>query len=170
MIGNFLRGYIDGSLSTLGIVVGASSADSPVIIVAAIGGTIANGIANLLSASSAAKAEYHGELREVEKAMVDKDLSGTVIDRKIGRQSMFAGLADGLATLIGGAVPILPMLFLSGNHALFTSIGLVVLSVIIIGIYLGKISRRNIALSALKMAVYSISVAVAVYFIQEIIV
>jgi predicted membrane protein (TIGR00267 family) len=162
MIGNFLRGYIDGSLSTLGIVVGASSADSSVIIAAALGGTIANGIANLLSASSAAKAEYHGELREVEKAMVDKDLAGTVIDRKIGRQSMFAGIADGLATIVGGAVPILPMLFLSGNQALFTSIGLVVLSVIIIGIYLGKISRRNIVISALKM--------VAVYFIQEIIV
>ena len=90
MIGNFLRGYIDGSLSTLGIVVGASSAESPVIVAAAVGGTIANGIANILSASSAAKAEYHGELREVEKAMVDKNLSGTVIDKKIEKQSMFA--------------------------------------------------------------------------------
>ena len=170
MISNFLRGYIDGSLSTLGIVVGASSAESPVIVAAAVGGTIANGIANMLSASSAAKAEYHGELREVEKAMIDKDLTGTVIDKKIGRQSVLAGLADGLATVVGGAIPILPLLFLSGNQALFTSIGLVVLSVIIIGIYLGKLSKRNLIISVLKMAVYSISVAVAVYFIQEIIV
>jgi predicted membrane protein (TIGR00267 family) len=170
MIGNFLRGYIDGALSTLGIVVGASSAESPVIVAAAVGGTIANGIANILSASSAAKAEYHGELREVEKAMVGRDLTGTVIDKKISRQSMFAGMADGLATVVGGAIPILPLLFLSGNQAMFTSIGLVVLSVIIIGVYLGKISRRNLIISGLKMAVYSISVAVAVYFVQEIIV
>ena len=83
---------------------------------------------------------------------------------------MFAGMADGLATVVGGAIPILPLLFLSGNQALFTSIGLVVLSVIIIGVYLGKLSKRNLIISGLKMAIYSISVAVAVYFIQEIIV
>lgn len=170
MIGNFLRGYIDGALSTLGIVVGASSAESNVIVAAAVGGTIANGIANILSASSAAKAVYHGELREVEKAMVHGDLTGTLIDKKIGRQSMFAGAADGLATVIGGAVPILPLLFLSGSQALFTSVGLVVLSVMVIGVYLGKVSRRNLIISGLKMAVYSIFVAVAVYFVQEIIV
>ena len=170
MIGNILRGYIDGSLSTLGIVVGASSAEAPVIIAAAVGGTIANGIANVLSASSAAKAEYHGELREVEKAMVTKDLSGTMADRIIDRKSMFEGMADGIATLFGGAVPILPMLFLDGTPALFTSIGLVVLSVVIIGIYLGRVSKRNILLSAAKMAVYTICVAVAVFFIQDIIV
>lgn len=170
MIGNFLRGYIDGALSTLGVVVGASSAESTVIVAAAVGGTIANGIANILSASSAAKAVYHGELREIEKAMVHGELTGTMIDKRIGRQTMFAGMADGLATVIGGAVPILPLLFLSGNQALFTSIGLVVLSVMAIGVYLGKLSRRNLIISGLKMAVYGISVAVAVYFIQEIIV
>jgi predicted membrane protein (TIGR00267 family) len=170
MIGNFLRGYIDGSLSTLGIVVGASSAESALIVAAAVGGTIANGIANSLSASSAAQAESHGQLREVEKAMVSKDLTGTVLDKKIGRQTMIAGMVDGLATIVGGAIPILPWLFLSGIQALFTSIGLVVLSVIVIGVYLGKVSRRNLIISGLKMAVYSISVAVAVYFVQELIV
>ena len=170
MIGNFLRGYIDGALSTLGIVVGASSAESTVIVAAAVGGTIANGIANILSASSAAQAVYHGELREVEKAMVYGDLTGTTIDKKIGRQAMFAGMADGLATVIGGAVPILPLLFLTGNAALFSSIGLVVLSVVFIGVYLGKVSKRNLILSGLKMAVYSISVAVVVYFVQDIII
>jgi len=62
------------------------------------------------------------------------------------------------------------LLFLSGNQALFTSIGLVVLSVIVIGVYLGKISKRNLIISGLKMAIYGISVAVVVYFVQEIIV
>jgi VIT1/CCC1 family predicted Fe2+/Mn2+ transporter len=38
--------------------------------------------------------------------------------------------------------------------------------VFLIGIYLGKVSRRNILLSGLKMAGFGIAVAVAVYFIQ----
>ena len=37
MTGKFLRGFVDGSLSTLGIVIGASSATSAIIIVAALG-------------------------------------------------------------------------------------------------------------------------------------
>ncbi|MBN2239836.1 MAG: VIT1/CCC1 transporter family protein [Dehalococcoidales bacterium] len=166
MIGNFLRGYIDGSLSTLGIVVGASSASESVIIAAAVGGTIANGIANILSASSAAKAESHSELRDIEKAMVTRDLTGTAADRKIGKQSLFAGIADGSATVVGGIVPILPLFLLDSNIAIWISIGLVVFTVVLIGLYLGKLSKQNLLISGIKMAVYSISVAVAVYFVQ----
>lgn len=170
MIGNVLRGYIDGSLSTLGIVIGASSAGSTVIIAAAVGGTIANGIANVLSASSATRAESHRELRDVEKAMVSKDLTGTIADKNIEKQSFIAGIADGIATIFGGAVPIIPLTFMNNAQAIWTSIGLVVISVIIIGVYLGKVAKRNLYLSALKMAIYTVSVAAAVYFIQGIIV
>ena len=170
MISHFLRGYVDGSLSTLGIVVGASSASSPIILAAAIGGTIANGISNTLSAISAVGAKQYKELRDVEKAMVGKELKGSELDKKIGRQTIFAGGADGLATIIGGAVPIAPYIFLSGLQAMSVSIGLVVITVFLIGMYIGKLSKRNVLLSALKMAVFGIVVAAVVYFIQSVIV
>jgi predicted membrane protein (TIGR00267 family) len=170
MIGNFLRGYIDGSLSTLGIVIGASSASSPIIIAAAVGGTLANGISNVLSAVSASEAEQHAHLRDVEKAMVNKELKGSEAERKIGRQSKIAGVVDGIATIIGGAFPIIPLLFLDGTRAIITSAALVIFLVFIIGIYLGKISKRNILFSAVKMAASAVMVALAVYFIQVVIV
>lgn len=170
MISNFLRGYVDGSLSTLGIVIGASSASPSIIIAAAVGGTLANGISNVLSAISAAGAEQYKELRDVEKAMVGKELKGSEPDRKIGRQTVIAGGADGLATIIGGAIPIMPYLFLTGLQAMSVSTGLVVMTVFLIGMYLGKLSKRNILLSALKMAVFGVVVAAVVYLIQSFIV
>jgi predicted membrane protein (TIGR00267 family) len=52
---------------------------------------------------------------------------------------------------------------------MFLATGLVVAMVFLIGIYLGKVSRRNLILSGMKMAAFGIVVAVAVYFIQSLI-
>jgi predicted membrane protein (TIGR00267 family) len=57
---------------------------------------------------------------------------------------------------------VVPFLFPTGHKAIITSAGLVIVMVFITGIYLGKISKRNILLSALKMAIFGIAVAVAV--------
>lgn len=170
MRSKFLRGFIDGSLSTLGVVVGALAATSSVILAAAIGGTLANGISNLLSAFSAAGAESYEELRELEKAMVSKELKGGSLDRKIGKQPTLAASVDGIATILGGAIPIFPYLFMPADRAIYLSVGLVIGVIFIIGMYLGKLSRRNILFSAVKMAFFALTVAVVVYLIQSAIV
>jgi predicted membrane protein (TIGR00267 family) len=170
MTSKFLRGFIDGSLSTLGIVIGASSGLPSIIIAAAVGGTLANGISNMLSAISATRAEQYKELRDVEKAMVGKELKDSEPDRRIGKQTIIAGGVDGLATMIGGGIPIIPYLFLTGLQAILISTGLVVLAVFLIGIYLGKLSRKNILLSALKMTFFAVVVAAVVYLIQSFII
>lgn len=170
MIGKLLRGFVDGSLSTLGIVIGASTASSSIIIAAALGGAVANGISNTVSALSAAQAEEYMDLRQLEKAMVVKDLKNSALERRIGKMTAIAGIIDGLATIIGGAIPILPYLFTPPLEAMFISIGLVIAVTFIIGLYLGRVSKRNILFSALKMAVFTIIVAVAVYLIQSVIV
>jgi predicted membrane protein (TIGR00267 family) len=160
---------MDGSLSTLGIVIGAYAAAGPVIIAAAIGGTLANGISNVLSAFSANEAEQYSEMRSIEEAMVAKELKGSDIERRIRRETLITSLTDGIATIIGGTIPILPYLFLEPPHSMYLAAGLVIMMIFFIGIYLGKVSRRNILLSALKMAAFAVVIAVAVYFIQSVI-
>jgi predicted membrane protein (TIGR00267 family) len=166
ILAKFLRGFMDGSLSTLVIVIGASAAEGPIIIAAAVGGNLANGISNVLSAFSAAEAEEYTEMRSIEDAMVSKELKGSDIERKIRRNTLIASLTDGVASVIGGMFPILPYLLLEPPESMYVAAGIVVTMVFLIGIYLGKVSRRNILLSGLKMAGFGIAVAVAVYFIQ----
>jgi len=170
MIGKFLRGFVDGSLSTLGIVIGASAASSVIIIAAAVGGTLANGISNFLSAYSAEGVQQYKELRIIEEAMVSKDMKGSEAESQVPRRTLIIGAIDGAATVVGGGIPILPYLFLPAFDAMVTAVGVVVVAISIIGVYLGKLSRRNIMLSALKMAVFCIAVAGVVYLIQSLIV
>jgi len=170
MIGKFLRGFVDGSLSTLGIVIGASAASNVIIIAAALGGTLANGISNLLSAYSAEGVEKYKELRRIEEAMVSKDMKGSEPERQVPRKTLTIGAVDGSATIIGGGIPILPYLFLPTFDAMLVAIVVVVVAVSVIGVYLGKLSRRNIILSALKMAAFCIVVAGVVYLIQWLII
>lgn len=164
-----MRGFIDGAMSTLGIVVGASSASETVILAAATGGAVANGISNLLSAISAASTERYTALRDIEKAMVAKDLKGSDADKRINRQVWMDGIADGLSTIAGGAIPIIPYLLAPPDIAIWISIGGVVIAIFVLGMYLGKISRRNIFFSGMKMAVFAVIVAIIVYLIQSVI-
>ncbi|MFO7761678.1 MAG: VIT1/CCC1 transporter family protein [Thermodesulfobacteriota bacterium] len=170
MISKFFRGFIDGALSTLGIVVGASSASSSVIIAAGIGGAFANGISNVLSAFSAERVDQYKELRKIEKAMVAKELKGSAVEENIHLVTLHAGMIDGLATIVGGALPISPYFWLASGPAMIVSSSLVVVSILGVGMYLGKVSRRSMFIYGIKMALFGILVAVAVYYIQLLIV
>lgn len=170
MRSKFVRGFMDGSLSTLGIIIGASAAPQAVIVAAAVGGTVANGISNVLSAFSAEGAGQYAELRRVEKAMVDRELKNSELDRQIHKETIVAGIFDGLGTLLGGALPIIPYLLRPFPQAMYVATGLVLIAVAAIGLYVGKLSRKNMALSALKMVACGIGVAAIVYFIQLLIV
>lgn len=170
MIGKFLRGFVDGSLFTLGIVIGASSAINTIIIAAPVGGTLANGISNLLSAYSAEGVEQYSELRRIEQAMVSRDMKGWTPERQVSRKTITIGALDGSATIIGGGIPILPYLFLPTFDAMLVAIGTVVATVGVVGIYLGKLPKSNILLSGLKMAALCIAVAGLVYLVQSLIV
>lgn len=170
MIGKFLRGFVDGSLSTLGIVIGASSATGTIIIAAALGGTLANGMSNLLSAYSAEGVEQYKELRRVERAMVSKDMKGSRPERLITRKTLVMGALDGSATIVRGGIPILPYVFLPTFDAMLVAIAMVVAMVSVIGIYLGNLSRRNIVLAGLKKGVLCVAVAGVVYLVQSLVV
>ena len=170
MISNFLRGFIDGGLSTLGIVIGASSGSTALIIAGALGGALANGVSNILSALSAEEMKTYEELGEVEHAMVSRSMLGSAMERQLTRRSTMGAVTDGGATMIGGALPILPYLFAEPSTALPIAIGLVIAAVFLVGLVLGRVSKRSIFRSAVKMTILAGIVAGVVYVIQLLIV
>ncbi len=156
----FIRGLIDGSLSTLGIVIGASvvigmSADaSRVIIAAGIGGGVANGLSNILGALTAEKAVTYKELEKLEKAMLKRGALGhTKMFERWRERIVPSGIADGLATIGGSAVPVIPFLVLPALTALKCSVAATLLLLFILGMWIGRISKENLVFAGLKMAV-----------------
>ncbi len=169
MTGTFFRGFIDGALSTLGIVIGGAAAAPPIIVAAAAGGTLANGFSNLLSALAAEGVEGYRHLRRTEESMVSRTMTGSEPARRVSRKTAVSGAIDGIATVIGGSIPIIPYLFLPVFEAMIAAAGTVVVAVALIGAYLGRLSRKGVVLSSLKMAVFCVLVAAAVYLVQSLI-
>ncbi|NOY10714.1 MAG: TIGR00267 family protein [Archaeoglobi archaeon] len=151
----FVRGFIDGALSVLGVVIGASAGQMDIIISAGIGGGVANGISNIFGALTAERVEEEREFRKIEKSML-VELRDTELYREVRRRVIVRGIVDGMSTILGSLVPVLPFIvaFFMGTGvqaALIASVSLTALSLGVIGIYYGRISRQNLMVSSAKM-------------------
>ncbi|ACX72399.1 protein of unknown function DUF125 transmembrane [Methanocaldococcus vulcanius M7] len=166
-----VRGLIDGSLSALGVVIGASgSADASVIIAAGLGGGIANGLSNILGAFTAEKASLERERIQKEKSLLKKSgyLKKSVIYQKAIRETMICGLIDGISTTIGSALPVVPFFVFDIKTALYVAIGITITILFILGVFIGKISRENVIISGIKMVVGALVVAMLCFLIEGI--
>jgi predicted membrane protein (TIGR00267 family) len=170
MKSGFVRGLIDGLLSTLGIVIGASSAQTMIIVAAGLGGAFANGVSNVLGAYAAEATEGYSELKKIEKAMVKSNLKETLIEKRLRNNIAKAGLIDGVATIIGGCMPVIPFLIFNHVIAVISAVIIVFIIMLLIGIFIGKLSKRNLIVSGLKLAIFGILTAIAVYIMQFVII
>lgn len=157
-----IRGLIDGSLSTLGIVIGASIAIglSPeaarIIVAAGIGGGIANGLSNIIGAFAAEKTVAHKELERVERAMLKRGaIKNSELHRETEKKILSSSVIDGLATIGGSVIPVLPFFILPALLALEWSIAVTLAFFFALGIYIGRVSRENLALSGFKMVLFA---------------
>ena len=162
LIRSITRGLIDGGLSTLGIVLGASISGDPKIVAAAgIGGGMANAMSNLLGALTAERAGVMKELCKYEKAMVGSKIK--LKDTKIYDQEKKLiwkrGLSDSASTFTGAFFPLTPFFLLPFEQAIFGAIFMTLSLLFVLGIYLGRLSKENILLSGIKMVLFGGCVA-----------
>jgi predicted membrane protein (TIGR00267 family) len=165
-----VRGLIDGSLSALGVVIGASgSADASVIIAAGLGGGIANGLSNILGAFTAEKASLERERIQKEKSLLKKNgyLKKSIIYKKAIRETMICGLIDGISTTIGSALPVVPFFLFDIKTALYVAIGITITILFILGVFIGKISKENVIVSGIKMVAGALIVAVLCFMVES---
>ncbi len=175
-----IRGFIDGVLSSLGVVIGASTAiglgsasqAATIIIAAGIGGGVANGFSNILGAFVGEKLVKEEELRKIEKSMLKKGaLQGTELDKKLEKRVFYSGIYDGIATIIGSLVPVAPFIFgifvnLESLFLLYISIFVSLLVFFILGLYVGKISKENIIFSGMKLVGFGIVTLIVTLLIR----
>lgn len=159
MIRLAIRGLVDGALSSLGVVIGATIGDNTTIIVSAgLSGAIANGFSNILAAFTAEKVGKYHDLHAVEKQMI-RPLKGTTIEKGIRELVLKGGVVDGVLSIIGGLIPVMPFFFLDISPALAVSVCAVTLLAAVLGAYTGYFSRENIVLSSIKMMFFTLATA-----------
>jgi len=175
---NILRRYFvmngfDGALTALGIILGSliagNFADPEQLILSGIGASIAMGVSGFWIAYLTEKAERTRERKELEKSMVT-DLNNTRISKANFWTSIVIGAVDGLSPFIFSLIAISPFFFvLSGltmQVAYIISISVITVEVIILGLFLGAVSKENKIFYAIKIIPAALLVAGLTFLLE----
>lgn len=147
----FFKNGFDGSMTMLGIVVGAwiAGVDKPLIIVAAgLSACLAMGVSGLFGAYMTEKAERERSLKELEESMITS-LKDSMLNDASNFVSVYAALIDGLSPALTAIVSLIPFFLsmrglLAIRDAYPVSLILTLVMLFFLGLYLGKIAKANL--------------------------
>lgn len=162
----FAMNAFDGSMTSLGVVIGAyiTNIVDPRAIIGVI---LVSGIAMAVSGFSGTymteSAERNRSLNELEDAMLT-DLDDTIYGEASRFVAIFAAFIDGSAPFLASLPAVIPFyLALIGvtpvGFAFTASIGASLLTLFLLGVFLGRISNSNILYSGVKMVIAGVAVA-----------
>jgi predicted membrane protein (TIGR00267 family) len=163
----FAMNAFDGAMTSLGVVIGAyiSNIADPRAVIGVI---IVSGVAMAVSGFSGTymteSAERSKSLNELEEAMLI-DLEDTLYGQASRFVSFFAAFVDGSAPFVASIPSVIPfylshLRLLSLGVAFAISIGASLLTLFLLGIFLGRVSQRNVIYSGFKMVVAGVAVAI----------
>ncbi|AEG18746.1 TIGR00267 family protein [Methanobacterium paludis] len=169
-------GSMDGILAVMGVtlaasgVVSASGLHTPnyVIGLTGLSGGIALSMSNAFGSFIGERAEESRTMRELEHKMVLEEgtLDDTVIHVAAKRRVYMSMLTHGLSSFIGSFVPVLPFLLITGRvTAILTTITLCFIALIILGVYLGKVSRGSLLKTCVEIVAIGVLIGVVSFLI-----
>jgi len=163
----FAMNAFDGAMTSMGVVMGSYIAGI-IDPRAVIGVIIVSGIGMAVSGFSGTymteSAERHHALGDLEDAMLC-DLEETVYGRACKVVPIFAAIVDGSAPFLASIPSFIPFILasrsiMSLNIAYQTSLTACLVTLFILGVYLGRLSRKNWVLSGAKMVLAGVIVSV----------
>ena len=154
----FVMNAFDGALTMLGVVIGAYVAGilQPIpIISAGVAGSIAMGTSGISGAYMTEKAERTKKLKELEKAML-ADLKNGLHHKSHRFATVFAAVVDGVSPAIAAMIVVSPFFIvhlgvITAETAFFACIVLTLTILLLLGIYLAKISNENMIKYGVQM-------------------
>lgn len=153
----FVMNAFDGATTVLGIVVGAHVAEITNqlwIISAGLGAALAMGLSGFVGAYMTEEAERTVSLKDLEKSMLS-DMSHSVVGEAGRFASVWAGIVDGVSPAVSAIVCLVPLILsfygmFPINLAIQLSIAVGLSLMFLLGVFLGRISDRNVVLHGVK--------------------
>ena len=165
----FVKNGFDGSMTMLGIIVGAwvvNVTQPEIIVTAGLGACIAMGISGVSGAYMTERAERKRDLKNLETAMMTK-LNDSVINDATTFVSFYAALVDGGSPILTALVSLSPFfLLLHGliavQSAYMSSLVVTLVTLFMLGIYLGRVAKENALLYGIQTLIAGVAtVAIA---------
>ncbi|MCL4417772.1 MAG: MFS transporter [Actinobacteria bacterium] len=175
-IAQIIRRYVaingfDGVITIIGVLIGnfvIGTVSYKQVIIAGSAVCISLTVSGVWSAYNSESAERTKELQELEKSTLHV-LDGTVISRAQSFASIILAAVNGISSGITAFIPLIPFFF--GSHipmniSYYLGASLAFLILIGFGLFLGKISNRNLLISIIKMVLAGIF-CIALGFLLE---
>ncbi|MDO8869690.1 MAG: TIGR00267 family protein [Methanobacteriaceae archaeon] len=168
-------GTLDGILAVMGVILTASGVialgggevQNYLIGLTGLSGGIALAMSNAFGSFIGERAEETRTLRELERKMVmdEGKLDDTIIHKQAKRRIYMSMFTHGFSSFIGSFVPVLPFLLIADRMtATVTTIVMCFTALIILGVYLGRVSRESLFKTSLEIVIIGIVIS-AVSFI-----
>jgi len=167
----FISNGFDGTLTSIGIIVGAVLSGVPdglTVIKIGLGAAVGLGTSAVWSVWEIERAETRAEIRRIERAMLT-DLDDTRIQREQSGARLMHATMSGLGPLIGILIPLSPFVFegaiLTMDEAALIAVGLGIGVLGVFGAYMGSISGQRWYIAAARMGLAGLVVAVINFFL-----
>ncbi|MHA1377972.1 MAG: VIT1/CCC1 transporter family protein [Candidatus Helarchaeota archaeon] len=167
----FVMNAFDGSLTTLGIIMGAFISNNlniafgsqliSFIVATGLATALSMGISGIWGSYLTEAAEHTKEVRDIEMAMGKKqgELEHTLFAKARRFAAILAAIVDGVSPAGAALVCMIPFFLVIGEKSFWYSNGFVFpisliltfIMLFVLGIFLGKISKKNLVLSGIKM-------------------
>lgn len=169
-------GTLDGILAVMGVtlaasgVAAASGADIPNYVVGLTGlsGGIALALSNAFGSFIGERAEESRTLRELEEKMMlnEGELDDTLIHKQAKKRIYMSMFTHGFSSFIGSFVPVVPFLLIPDRiTALITTLIACFIALIILGIYLGKVSRESLIKTSIEIVAIGVVISLISFLI-----
>lgn len=168
----FVMNGFDGAMTIFGIVLGswiANVSKPEIILLAGFGASLAMGFSGFFGAFMAENAERRRHLREMENATKNKvDPIHYEAARFI---TFYVALIDGLSPALTATISLTPFILViagltSISNAYIISLALSLITLFLLGIYLGKVAKENGWLYGIAMLTVGALTAIIVLLIQ----
>jgi len=167
----FVSNGFDGTLTSIGVIVGAVLSGIPdglTVVKIGLGAAVGLGTSAIWSVWEIERAETRAEILRIERAMLI-DLDDTRVHRERRGARVVHATASGLGPLIGVVIPLVPFLFegtvLSMAEAGVVGVALGIGVLAVFGAYMSTIAGQRWYVSALRMALAGLVVAVINLFL-----
>ena len=163
-IGEIARRYFamnafDGVLTIIGVLMGNFTAgveQARIVVTTGLATCVAMGISGLWGAYLTEAAERRRELLELEEYTLS-ELEDTLIGEASRAAVVIVAVVDGLSPFLAALIVLIPFfipqVFPSMDFTYFVAIGLALVALFALGVFLGRISRRNILVYGLRTVI-----------------
>jgi len=146
----------DGILTAMGIIMGSffgKVTEPKFIITAGLGASIAMGVSGAWGSYLTEKAERNKEIKELEKALMKK-MHNTLVRKAHNHAILIITLLDGLSPFLASFIVLIPFFIFSSAIIMYSYVSSIILAfvlLILLGGFLGRVSRESMFKYALNM-------------------